>query len=121
VWLTDILETNRPFLSPSLSVGNSLHRVPSAQTLVGSVSDDSRIQYGAHVNQWVQNTWDLNRDYSDESVRVELPGSFNFGEQLLPATTSGTLEEHNDDIGSFFRAWREGQTERKQHSAELDQ
>jgi len=77
------------------------------------------MQHDSHVNQWVQSNWDLNRD-PEEGDHAELPGSSGFGEHLFSGTTSGTVEEHNDDIGSFFRAWREGQTERREQHAELD-
>jgi hypothetical protein len=98
-----------------------LRRIPSAQTLVGSVSDISQVQHGSFANQGVQSTWDLNREYPGESLYVELPGSSNFGEHLLFGTTSGTSEEHDNDIGSFFRAWRESQTERREQGTESDQ
>lgn len=97
-----------------------MHRVPSAQTLVGSVSDVTQIQHDSHVNQWVQSNWDSNQNYPEEGFHVELPGSSNFDEHLVSRSTSCTSEEHNDDIGSFFRAWREGQTERREQSAELE-
>jgi hypothetical protein len=86
---------------------------------VGSVSDVSQIQQREHVNQWVQSTWNLDRGYSEDGAHIELPGSFSFEEHLFPGTTSGAAEEQNDDIGSFFRAWREGQTERREEHAEL--
>jgi hypothetical protein len=88
---------------------------------VGSASDVSRIPHDAHVNQWVQSTWNLNRNYTDEGLHVELPGSSSFDEHSFSGTTSVTLEGHDDDVSSFFRAWREGQTERREQDAELGQ
>jgi len=86
---------------------------------VGSVSDVNRIPHDSHVNQWVQSTMDLNRHYPDEGLHVELQASSNFDEHPFPGTTSVTMEGYDDDIGSFFRAWREGQTERREQAAEL--
>lgn len=86
---------------------------------MGSGSDVSQIQQHEHVNQWVQSTRGLDRDYLEDGTHIELPGSYSFEEHLFPGTTPRGPEEQNDDIGSFFRAWREGQTERREENPEL--
>jgi hypothetical protein len=86
---------------------------------VGSLSDVNQIQQRENVNRWAQSSRSLDQDYSEDGTHIELPGSFSFEEHLFPVATPGGPDEQNDDIGSFFRAWREGQTERREENAEL--
>jgi hypothetical protein len=89
---------------------------------VGSVSDVTQIQASPYVNQWVERSRDFRHEYDGGCGLVELPGSSEFGEQVFPSSTSRRAveeDEDEDEIGSFFRGWKQDQAERRQQSTDL--
>lgn len=102
---------------------------------MGSISDMNRVQPSPYVDRWVESRRDSDQDYYGACSYAELPGSSDFGEHVFPSSASlevGSIspgvgstslrveEEDEDEMGSFFRGWRENQAERRQQDAYVD-
>lgn len=125
-------EMETPFVAPRSPPRNIVQTVPSAETLAGSVSDASTVQPGTYVTQWVEGTQVADQGYArshgdaESHGYAELPGCTEFARPLTPSVPSRVvtpipvpvpIEEQDDELGSFFRGWKEEQAERKRENA----
>jgi hypothetical protein len=72
------------------------------------------------VHRWVESNQNFDRDYNGSCDYFELPGSSDLGDQAPSTYRPRTDEdEDEDEIGSFFKGWKEDQEERRQQTADL--